>query len=97
VLSASNRIADRLSASLDNPGHDETSLPSANIKLEINGGKSRLMHFLKGSREHLPHSGARFGVLTAQNAKQRLALFGICSLIEDDEGLAFALVNRPRP
>jgi hypothetical protein len=55
------------------------------------------MQHIAGRGEHIEHGGEGLGVLTAQNACQRLALCRRGALVDDVDAFALAFVNRPRP
>ena len=50
------------------------------------------MQFYKCRGENIEDRRARFGVLSAENAQQRVALRYRCPLIDNDGGFAVALV-----
>src|SRR6516225_10224402 len=55
------------------------------------------MEFGQGGRENLEYRRAGISVLAGEDSQQGFALRGTGTLVDDDSGLAIALVNRPGP
>src|SRR6185312_9499833 len=97
VLAAGDRIDDWLAAPLRHARHGQTRLSVFDVYLEFDRQEHRWMQLVERCGEYLEDRRARFGVLTGHDAQQRLALLRRRALVDDDRGLAFALVDRTRP
>src|SRR6185437_4737695 len=84
VLIAGDGIQDWLAACLDKARNDEARPAAIDINFEIDFAENWLMYFHERRGENAKNRRSGLGVLTTQNAEQRLALRGIGTLVDDD-------------
>ena len=93
-----HRIYDRLSARFHDALNDETRVPRVSaFDVEVDFGEDRIVNLFKHRSVDLKECRAWFGVLTAHDAQNSLALRGARALIDDGDCFAVALMDRARP
>jgi len=86
-------IEDWLAPRLDHPRHVEPSAAAADIDFEIDCSEDRRVQFLCHRRQYLKKSCAWGRILTAEDAKECLALCGCGTLIDCHDALPVTLVK----
>ena len=74
---AGHRVADRLTARLNDAGNLEGCGPPIHVHLELDLGEERLMNGPEGGGEDLEDRRTGLGVLAAHDAQQVFPLFGV--------------------
>src|SRR4051794_12363690 len=93
VLRPRHRVADRLAAALDQARHREASGPALRVELDLDRAVQGLVVGVDDVGEDVEDGGPRLRLLAAEDGLDRASLVLVRPLVDDQHGLAAALVD----
>src|SRR5262245_12283992 len=97
VLIAGNRIANGLALHIDQTVDADVPLAGIDVDGDVDRFENRIEHLLQRGGEDAPDGGEGLGLLAGEDGAQRLALRLVGPLVDDQQGLAVAFMDRSRP